>query len=158
MRKNTKRSAVIAGVATVAIAGGAAAWAAGWGVEGDGEATATASTITKMSATSNINGKIHPGFQTTMSSAVTNQNDFAVKLTGSVTPRIVTVTPANEDCRAAILSPGILNTDFPGTPTIPAGANGFAVTSNITIGQNLPEACAGKVIKVTYGFTGVSAA
>lgn len=157
MRKNTKRSAVIAGVALVAIGGGAAAWATGWGIDGAGDASATASTIKNLKATSTIGAKIYPGLRTTMSTAVTNENDFKVQLTGSVTPKGVTVSPADAKCESGLLKPGILTTDFPGTPEIPAGANGMNVTSNITIGD-LPKECAGKTIKVDYTFTGVSKA
>ncbi len=161
MRKNTKRSAVLAGVAAVAIGGGAAAWAAGWGVDGDGTAEATASTIKNLSMTSIISAKIYPGLSTTMSSAVSNENDFKVQLTGSVTPKIITVTPAGAEadtCKTGLAAPGILNTNFPGTPVIPAGAKNLKLTSTVTIGENLPKACAGKTIKIDYGFTGVSAA
>jgi hypothetical protein len=94
-----------------------------------------------------------------MLTKVTNPNEFDVKLTGSVTPVSVTVTPA--DANATACQSGIttttFTTDFPGTPTITKLTTNQGVTSNVTV-NDLPQTCAGKVIHVTYTFTGVSQA
>jgi hypothetical protein len=159
MAKFTKRSAaVIGGVAAVVIGGGAAFAAVnGWTIGGTGQAEANAATITPLTATATINGNIYPGKVTTISTAITNPNEFPVKLTGSVTPTSAVVTPATPDCLSALTTDSVLSTNFPGTPDVPAGANGQVVTSNLTVG-NLPQACAGRNIKVTYTFTSVSKA
>ncbi|MBG0561729.1 hypothetical protein [Actinoplanes aureus] len=158
MRKITKRSAVIAGVTAVALSGGAA-WAAitGWGIEGSGEASAKAAEIKKLKATSSFTKNLYPGLATKMATTVENPNEFPVQLTGTVGVADVTVNPASNDCKTGLFAPGVITTDFPGTPTIPALTSDHAVSSDVTIGS-IPQACAGKTIKVVYTFTGVSKA
>jgi hypothetical protein len=160
MRKNTKRSAIVAGVATVLIGGGVAAWAAtGWNIGGSGTSDATAATITPLTAESTFAKSLYPGLVTTMLTKVTNPNEFDVKLTGSVTPGAITVSGADPDatsCKNGITT-STFSTNFPGTPTITKGAVGQDVTSNVTV-NDLPQTCAGKTIHVTYTFTGVSQA
>jgi hypothetical protein len=160
MGKNTKRSAIVAGVATVLIGGGVAAWAAtGWTIGGNGTSDAKASSITPLTATSTFANTLYPGLQTTMLTKVKNPNEFDVKLTGSVTPGAITVSGSDPDaitCKNGI-TPTTFSTNFPGTPTIGKGATDQSVTSNVTV-NDLPQACAGRTIQVTYTFTGVSQA
>ncbi|WP_229071496.1 hypothetical protein [Actinoplanes sp. DH11] len=159
MRKLTKRStAVIAGTAAVVIGGGAA-WATvnGWEIGGSGTAEADTASITPLTATAQINGKIFPGKVTTITTSVNNPNEFKVQLTGTLTPTGAEVIPATPACLSALPNASVLSTTFPGTPEVPAGAQGFSVNSNLTVG-NIPQACAGKKIKVTYTFTSVSKA
>ncbi|MEU4428126.1 hypothetical protein AB0F81_46515 [Actinoplanes sp. NPDC024001] len=164
MRKITKRSAVIAGITAVALGGGAA-WAAiaGWNITGTGTAEATAASITKMSATSKLDKTLYPGLVTTMVTEVANGNEFPVKLTDkiSVTPTDVVVTPSDDTavkCKENLLKTAdVIVTDFPGEPTIAAGATKQKIQSSVKIGS-LPQDCASKTIKVTYGFSGTQQA
>ncbi len=163
MRKNTKRSAVIAGVAAVAIGGGAAAWAfTGWNIGGNGSGEANASTITPLTAESSFKETLYPGIKTSMLTKVTNSNEFAVKLTGKIEikPDGVTVTGgANDnDCKTKLLTTkDVLVTTFPGNPTVPAKTANQDITSEVKIGD-LPQSCAGANIKVSYTFTSASLA
>ena len=83
MRKMTKRSAIISGVAVAAIGVGATAWAAGWGVTGSGTGSAKASELKNLAATATLADNIYPGAKTKITLSVTNPNDFPVKLTAS---------------------------------------------------------------------------
>ncbi|GAA2869366.1 hypothetical protein Acy02nite_41230 [Actinoplanes cyaneus] len=160
MRKLSKRStAVIAGVAVVAIGGGAA-WAAnGWNIGGSGSADAEAATITDLTATSTLAGKIYPGVTTKVNSGVINLNDFPVQLTASSAAVTSFDGTADPTCKSALAAnPGIFTTTFPDSPTIPAKAtSAVPIESTVTIGD-LPQACAGKAIKINYTFQGVSKA
>ncbi|BCY14872.1 hypothetical protein [Actinoplanes sp. L3-i22] len=162
MRKLTKRStAVVAGVA-VAVIGGGAAWAAvtGWSINGSGSADATAASITPLTATSTLAGTIYPGVTTTVNSGVVNPNDFPVQLTASSAGVTSFEGTTDAGCKSALIAnPAIFTTTFPGNPVIGphAAAPGQSISSSVTIGD-LPQACAGKAIKINYTFTGVSAA
>jgi hypothetical protein len=160
MGKNTKRSAIVAGVATVLIGGAAAAWAVnGWTVGGSGTADADASKIIPLTATASLGDKIYPGKQTTITMKVTNKNDFAVKLTGGISPNAFTVSGAptaaeNTTCYNALIANAatvVTATDFPGTPQVPSGAEGFEAKSTVKIGD-LPQSCAGLHIQASYTF------
>ncbi|MEU4237998.1 hypothetical protein [Actinoplanes sp. NPDC026619] len=161
MGKNSKRSAVVAGVAAVIIGGGAAAWAfTGWTVGGTGTADADASKIIPLTATASLGSNIYPGKVTTITMKVTNQNDFKVKLTGSISPTAFTVSGANTaaentTCYNALIANAatvVTATNFPGTPEIASGAVNASVDSNVTIGD-LPQSCAGLHIQASYTFT-----
>lgn len=160
MRKLSKRStAVVAGLAVVVFGGGAAFAAAnGWDILGSGTANAQASEIKNMTATTTFNKHIYPGAVVQMTTKVANPNEFPVKLTNAITVTAtdVTITPADAACKAGILTPGVLTTSFPGTPTIAAGATAQEVTTALTVGTTLPQGCAGKAIEVKYAFSGVS--
>jgi hypothetical protein len=159
MAKFTKRSAaVIAGTAVVVLGGGAAFAAVnGWSIGGSGSAEANVATITPLTATAVINGNIYPGKVTTITTKINNPNEFPVKLTGTISPTGATVTPAAAACLSALPNASVLSTDFPGQPAVPAGAANYSVNSNLTVG-NIPQACEGKKITVTYSFTSVSEA
>ena len=160
MRKITKRSAVVAGISAVVIAGGAAAWAAGWGIEGTGKADAKGAQIKALTATSVFDKNLYPDVTAELTTIMKNPNEFKVQLTGNAAVTGATVTPADtnaDTCEAALVTPGMFNTSFPGTPEIPAGATDFEVKANVTIGS-IPKACAGKTIKINYSFDGVSKA
>lgn len=161
MRKLTKRStALVAGLAVVVIGGGAA-WAAnGWNIGGSGSADANAATITDLTAESTLAGTIYPGVTTDVASKVHNVNDFKVQLTASSAAVTSFAGTADAACKSALdANPNIFTTTFPDSPVIPAKtpAAGESIHSNVTIGD-LPQACAGKAIKINYTFKGVSAA
>jgi hypothetical protein len=156
MRKNTKRSAVVAGVATVIIGGGVAAWAVtGWDIGGSGTANASASEVKDLHAISTFNHSLYPGFEAQMATTVGNDNEFPVKLKGTVGITDVSVTPASDACKAGVAAPGVLTTTFPGTPTIPAGEQNFEISATVKVGE-LPQACAGRAIAITYSLPGTS--
>jgi hypothetical protein len=160
MRKFTKRSAVIAGVTVVALGGGAA-WATitGWGIAGTGKANAKAADIKPLTATSTFNGNLYPGVTRTLTTKMTNPNEFKVKLTGEAAVANAIVTPDDADatnCETALKTPGAFITDFPGQPTLEVTDAEQDVTSTVQIGS-IPETCAGKNIKIEYTFKGVSA-
>ena len=155
MRKMTKRSAIITGVAVAAVGAGAAAWAAnGWEIGGSGTAEAKAAEIVPLQAEGKVKGNIYPGLKTTIDLVVDNKNEFPVKLTPNVKPTTYTVTPTTPDCFNGLTAAAVQTTNFPGDATIPAKEK-KTVVSNITIGS-LPEACAGKTLKVNYTFTAES--
>ena len=158
MAKLTKRSAAVAaGIAVVVIGGGAAFAANGWTIGGTGTAEANAAKITPLTATATVAGNIFPGKTTTISTAITNPNEFKVKLVGTIEPTNAVVTPADNDCLNGLGAQGVFVTNFPGTPEVAAGAKGQVVSSNLTVGD-LPQACAGKKITISYKFDSVSQA
>ena len=186
MRKNTKRSAVIAGTAAVIIGGGVAAWAfSGWGVTGSGEGTAQGAEIKPLTATFALNKAIYPGAVLTSTANIKNLNTFGVQLDGAARPATNValdtdaVSAANSDAAVAkdaeTSSKGrncvstvnemlakqnatVITASFPATPVIPAGAPGTVGTpGQVRIG-NLPQSCEGVALKVTYSFTGKNVA
>ncbi len=166
MRKNTKRSAVIAGVAVVAIGGGAAAWAAvnGWNVKGEGTGTAKAAEILLLTATSDMGAvKVYPGLVARVDVTVQNPNEFPVKTTNAAVDAYdVTVTGGTnaKKCKDGLTAESLVAKFDPNAfvPKKQAGAAGSAtVGSTVTVG-NLPEECAGGTFVVKYKFNTVSAA
>jgi hypothetical protein len=158
MGKFTKRTAVIAGVSALAISGGAA-WAAitGWSIDGSGKANAKAAEVKKLTATTTFTDNLYPGSKSPLDSTIKNPNEFAVKLTGNIKVDSATVTPAGADattCADAMDDAGMFTTSFPGTPTLTAGEE-KSVPGDVTIGS-IPQACAGKTIKINYSFTAES--
>lgn len=164
MRKITKRSAAIIAASVIAVGAGAAAWAAvnGWDITGSGTATGKAASIVPMTASADMRGvKVYPGLVTTVTTLVTNANDFPVKLnTTAVQPTGVEVsgTPTAGACQTALASaPSTLTATYPAwAPKIAAHAEDQAVSADVAIANTLPQSCAGADIKVTYNFTGVS--
>jgi hypothetical protein len=160
MGKFTKRTAVIAGVSALAISGGAA-WAAfsGWDIGGEGKASAKAAQVKKLTATTTLTENLYPGSKSPLDSKIKNPNEFDVQLTGNIKVESATVTPAGTEadtCAAAMKDDGMFTTTFPGTPTLEAGEE-KDVDGDVTIG-NIPQACAGKTIKIDYSFTAKSLA
>ncbi|MGK5679138.1 hypothetical protein [Actinoplanes sp. URMC 104] len=163
MRKMTKRSAIITGVAVVAIGSGAAAFAAGWGVKGSGTGSATASTIQDLKGSASVGDKVFPGAKTTISLTFTNPNDFPVVVDfSSFKPGAPTVK--NDDdkksCATGLASATKLIEDLKpkgAAPKVPGKGGSAEVGADLTVGD-LPEACAGKEISFAYTFTGTSAA
>ncbi|GIE27673.1 hypothetical protein Ait01nite_007180 [Actinoplanes italicus] len=158
MGKFTKRTAVIAGVAALTISGGAA-WAAinGWSIDGEGKANAKAAQVKKLTATTTFTENLYPGSKSPLDSTIKNPNEFGVQLTGQIQVDSATATPAGADadtCAAAMKDAGMFTTTFPGTPTLLAGEE-KPVPGDVTIGS-IPQACAGKTIKINYSFTAES--
>jgi hypothetical protein len=164
MRKLTKRSAAITAAAVVAIGAGGAAFAAatGWDIGGTGSAQADTATILPLTATANMGAaKVFPGLVTTVSTAVSNPNDFPVSLNQTpVVPTGVTVTVGTgaAACQTHLSAhPEILTASFPAwNSKITAGAVGQAATADVAISNTLPQSCAGSHIVITYTFTGTS--
>ena len=155
MRKMTKRSAIVTAVAVAAVGAGAAAWAAnGWQIGGEGSAEAKAAEIIPLKAEGKVKGNVYPGFATTIDLEVDNRNEFPVQLSPGVKPTTYTVTPNTPDCYNGLTGDAVKTTNFPGDATVPAKQK-KTVVSNITIGS-LPQACAGRTIKVNYTFTAES--
>jgi hypothetical protein len=167
MRKNTKRSAVIAGVATVIIGGGVAAWAAnGWSLTGTGSGEAQAAQIHPLTATTSLGDKtIYPGAKVTATTSVNNPNEFGVKLDTSVKATNVTLSSGQTNSCTDVLNQalntpgtsGAIVASFPTTPTILAKQS-TSVASSVVIPMELPQSCAGSRLKISYSFTGVSQA
>jgi hypothetical protein len=165
MRKITKRSAIIATAAVVAIGGGAAAWAAGWNIGGTGTGDASAASITPLTAAIDLGSTtVYPGLVVNVTGKVNNPNDFPVQVTdANVVPTGVVVTggtaPSDAGaCQNSLLgTPAVLTQNFLGTPIIAKNSTGTDVNSHVVIGD-LPQTCAGTHIKVTYSFTGIQKA
>jgi hypothetical protein len=81
MRKITKRSAAIAAAAVLAVGAAGGAYAAGWLVNGEATASATAAEAKDLNATVTVNGAVYPGASLPVTVAVNNENAFAVKVT-----------------------------------------------------------------------------
>ena len=164
MRKNTKRSAIVAAVGAVIIGGGAAAWAFGWGVTGTGSATGKTSEIKALTSVTDLGGQnVYPGAKATVWTTVTNPNDFPVKLksdavkvtkvyTGTGTAKTDGGTCAGP-INSAIGPNGLIVPSFIGTPIVPGKGGSKQVNLEVNVGD-IPEACANKSIEVTYTFTG----
>ncbi|GAA2614348.1 hypothetical protein [Paractinoplanes durhamensis] len=162
MGKNSKRSAVVAGVVAVLIGGGAAAWAfTGWNVGGTGTADATAASIKALTGTADLGGTLYPGRSVNATAAVTNPNDFPVVLNNGIVTTSVKASGGNSktglaDCNTALANSDI-SASFSNTPSLgvsPSPQNvGLAVTVN-----ELPQVCAGLHIQVSFTFSGVQTA
>jgi hypothetical protein len=158
MRKLTKRSAVIAGAAVVAVGGlGVAAFANGWLVNGSGSATATSSEVKAMNADITLNGNVFPGRSLNAVASVDNPNEFPVLLTGlTYTGVEVKKGTADNDACESKLTPNSITPTLPSTsPKITPG-NDRIVTIPITIDPNLADECAASTFKVYFDFTGQS--
>ncbi|GIF24570.1 hypothetical protein BJ973_008049 [Actinoplanes tereljensis] len=165
MGKNTKRSAVVAGVAAVLIGGGAAAWAfTGWNVDGSGTAEADAAQIKPLTATASLGANLYPGRKTKITLKVDNPNEFPVTLTGALTPGSFEVSKggtveANKKCSDELKTTGINVVEpvvFPGKPAVPAEKS-TTVDTDITI-KDLPQSCAGLHVKANFTFTAAQTA
>ncbi len=163
MRKNTKRSAVIIGVATAVAGAGVAAWAAGWGVEGKGSANAEASTVKEMSATTELATTIYPGAKVQATTTVKNDNDFRVQLNGPLKAKNVELVGKGNGggaaCVSAIntgLGQGLEFAAFPSNKIVDKGNT--SVSTTLQIPMELPQDCAGNKLKINYTFSGISAA
>jgi len=160
MRKMTKRSAIIVGSAVAAIGVGAAAWAAGWAVLGEGDATAKSADIKKLTATATVTGNVYPGAQRGITLTVNNPNEFPVAVTpNSFKYKDITVTGGKDadTCKSKLTATAFGGlTEISGTGTVPADKSAV-VTAKLTIGD-LPQECAAKTFKLAYDFAGVSAA
>ena len=164
MRKNTKRSAIVAAVGAVIIGGGAAAWAFGWGVTGTGTATGKTSDVVPLTSVTDLGGQnVYPGAKATVWTTVTNPNDFPVKLKDDAVKvtKVYTVNGStksdNDGCagpiNSAIPQNGLIIPSFIGTPIVP-GKNGTKqVSLEVNVGD-IPEECANQNIEVLYSFTG----
>ncbi|MBU2671034.1 hypothetical protein KOI35_46810 [Actinoplanes bogorensis] len=153
MRKMTKRSAVVAGVAVAAIGVGATAWAAGW-FQGSSTTYAASSTIGEMTAfvdlrtqaTTTNPMRFYPGKTLTLTKVtVTNPNDYAVRI-ASVSA--ITVTNAGECTQSKA---GFALTDLT-TAAFPSGSTPEVTLGNLTMSPNASEDCAGQgglIIKAT---------
>ncbi|GID25382.1 hypothetical protein [Paractinoplanes brasiliensis] len=161
MRKMTKRSAIVTGVAVAALGIGATAWAASWLVTGSGSGTASAAKIEKLEATAKVNGNVFPGAKTTITLTVNNKNEFPVQIDPtSFVPKPVKVTPAGAEATTCAnnLKPSAI-TDLKiikGDGKVPAKSKA-EVTADLLIGD-LPQECAGKSFELDYDFSGTSAA
>jgi|SRR3954469_24113168 hypothetical protein len=81
MRKISKRAAVIATTATLALGGGAAY--AIWAVGGVGAVNATSSSVAPLTATTvNMTEKLYPGVQRSVTVDIKNSNDFPIVVSG----------------------------------------------------------------------------
>ena len=157
MRKMTKRSAIITATAVAAVGVGAAAWATGWSLTGEGTATADAAEIKPLSATGSISGKIYPGATAGVTLKIVNDNDFPATFTASsIALRDVEVTKGDADgtCKKSLPAQLVTGTTLSGTPRIEANESAD-VTAEVTIGA-LPQVCAGKSFTLKYTFAGVS--
>ena len=158
MRKMTKRSAIITGVAVAAVGAGATAWAAGWLVEGSGTGSADAATITALDGKATLADKIYPGAKTQILVEVDNKNEFPVKVDpASFKPTQFAVVGDNGgDCAKGLGVNAVKSTALKDNPTIPA-KDKATVKADLTVGD-LPQACVGKKFTLSYTFSGTSAA
>lgn len=154
MRKMTKRSAIITTTAVLAVGVGAAAWAVnGWTINGTGKGEAQASEIIDLTAEAKVDKPIYPGLKTTIAMTVDNKNDFPVQITSDITPTRFTVEPATPGC--ALTPAAVKGSDFPGPKPVISAKKKETIQSNIEIGD-LPQACAGKKLKIEYNFKALS--
>ncbi|MFI7540958.1 hypothetical protein [Actinoplanes sp. NPDC049599] len=154
MRKITKRSAAVIGATVVAIGGGAA-WAATSWFEGEGTASASSSTVQKVTAVGTVSEKLYPGKSATAAVTATNPNDYPVSVTGTSDLKVaVTGAPgcAQKDAD--------LSLSLPPANTIPAksGATPGTLTGDwtnfVTMGKNADPACAGATFALTFKLEG----
>jgi hypothetical protein len=157
MRKITKRSATVAAAVVIAVGGGTAAfaYATGW-FQGGGTAAAYSSTIQPVTATIVIPDTAHlyPGASIPLTGAVTNPNDYKVKVTSVSVTSVSAIKngATNTDC---VLGTADLHATF-GTQfdvNSQATNNGQSV-GTLTMGGDAVPQCAGSRITAVLQFGG----
>jgi hypothetical protein len=140
MRKISKRAAVIATTATLALGGGIAyaAWLAG----GSGVATAKAASVADLTTDAlSVTGGLYPGAVRNVQVVVRNSNEFPVEITGITDAGGLTVTPADDGCASSNVY--FTETAYPDGTVVPA-TGGLAMQGTVTMRSDAPQACKGK--------------
>jgi hypothetical protein len=152
MRKMTKRAAVIATGAVIAVTGSTAAfaYAAGW-FKGDGTAAATTSAIQNVHASITVSGHVYPGLSVPLtSSPVSNPNDYPVRITGITVADVA--DPSGAGCTQS--KAGFTFDSLPGDATVATNT-----TSNVNLGkmkmsETADPVCAGRTLTVNLTLAG----
>ncbi len=160
MGKNTKRGAVVATVAAVAVGGlGVTAWAAGWLATGTATGTAQTSEIKPLAATITLDGKIFPGAKLTALAKVANPNEFKVALNKAEPPTFVAKNSGtqigNVTCTSKLSASVIKIGGLDGSATIAAGATEQEIKLPVPV-EDIDQSCAGSDITMTMKFGGTS--
>lgn len=152
MRTMTKRAAVIATGAVLAVAGGTAAfaYATGW-FKGDGTATATTSEIKNVSAKITIADRIYPGKSISIkTNQIDNPNDYPVLIKG-ISVAGIAGNPGGCDQSKA----GFSFNSLPANTTVAAGRSATNVDlGNIVLSQDADPVCANKTLTVNLTLAG----
>jgi hypothetical protein len=152
MRKITKRAAVIATTAVIAVGGGTAAfaYAAGW-FHGDGTATASTSAIKNVNAVVTVSGPVYPGKVIAITNAqVANPNDYPVLVTG-VTVASVT-DPSGAGCDQS--KAGFSFSEVPSTKVESGQTPGNVSLGKMTMSPDADPVCAGHTLTVNLTLAG----
>lgn len=161
-RKLDRRSKVILSLAAAAAvlvnAGAAYAY---WKLNGAGTGVAVAGTAIelKLQGRSDDSRPLYPGGSTNLTVAVTNQNDFPIKILTVAGDGAVTADPAHRDsgCR----STGVVFTAdvLPVSWEVPRNTIGvFTVPDGLRMTNSSDSACQGATFTIPVRATGVSAA
>jgi hypothetical protein len=156
MRKMTKRAAVIATGAVIAVTGSTAAfaYAAGW-FKGDTAVTATTSAIANVHATivvaNNAANHLYPGRSVPVSaSTISNPNDFAVQINSIGNISSISGAPNCGGNEAQLTF-----SEMPSGTTVPAHTTSANVPlGKVTMGVTADPACAGATLTVNAALTG----
>ena len=152
-----RRPAVIAGVASVALLSGTAAFAY-WTTGGSGSATATAGTTAAVTITGTVAGTIYPGGTFTVNFTATNPNNSPVGL-GTIS---ATAFDTNiNGCDTLIANATFADfsmADVAANETVAANATNAALTAtgSLVFGNSPTEnqdACKGAVVTITLSAT-----
>jgi hypothetical protein len=153
MRKLTKRAAVIATGAVIAVTGSTAAfaYAAGW-FKGDGTAAATTAEIKNVHAAITVSGHIYPGLSVPIvASQIDNPNDYPVQINGISVASVTDPSGAGCDQSKAGFS-------FDGLPSGTKVAKGFSAQNvalgNIVMSATADPVCAGRALTVNLTLAG----
>jgi hypothetical protein len=151
MRKISKRAAVIATTATLALGGGVAY--AAWLVNGSGAATATsASTVASLTTDAlTVSGGLYPGAVRNVQVVVRNSNEFPVEITNISDTGELTVNPSTPACASSNVF--FTPTAYPDGVIVPA-TGGLAMQGTVSMRSDAPEACKGKAFGVNLAIAG----
>jgi hypothetical protein len=147
MRKITKRSAIIATAAVVAVGGAGAAFAA-WSLNGSGDASTTAGSASPLTVSGvQVVGTLVPGSKASVQFTAQNPNSFPVKISGIqysdvvVTGAGMTGCPTN-NLQQVGLTDAPLPTDL-ALPASPAGGSTKTITyaNSVRLKANPDNGC-----------------
>jgi hypothetical protein len=150
MRKISKRAAVIATTATLALGGGAAY--AAWLVNGAGVAGASSASVAQLTTDDlTVSGGLYPTAVRNVQVVVRNSNEFPVDITSITDSGGLTVTPTDAGCASSNVF--FTPTAYPDGVTVPA-AGGLAMQGTVSMRSDAPEACKGKAFGVHLTIAG----
>ncbi|MFG1608604.1 hypothetical protein [Actinoplanes sp. NPDC049265] len=156
MKRNSKRAAIVAATAVVAIGGGAAAWAA-WFSTGSASASGTAGTSANVDVENlAIVGNVRPGHPADLQFQLHNQNDYAVNVTGLDVTSITSSTPGCTASDAFIKS--LTSVPAPGLIAASATTSTINWVGAVKTIADPDDACKGASLTVTVSVTAESAA
>lgn len=153
MRKITKRAAVVATSAVLAVAGGTAAfaYAANW-FKGDGTADAKTSTIQNVHAKITVAENLYPGKSIAIKADdLNNPNDYPVQITGISVASIADPSGAGCDQGKA----GFAFNSLPANTKVAKGTTAHSVDlGNMVMSPTADPVCAGRTLTVNLTLAG----